>query len=527
MYKERKLKEVLLLLMALVLVFQIKAQKNDDIKPNGYNKFYFDDGVLSSEGMLENGKPEGYWKNYYHSGVLKSEGNRLNSELDSIWKFYNEEGILVEEISYKKGKRNGVTKIYSKEGFLTASVPYENDKKHGVGFTYFSNGAIKTETVYKKGAVQGLVYEFDPKGDIITITTYDNGIFVRKENINRKDKSGEKEGLWKTFYDDRTVKSEGRYTNNKKDGYWKDFSPKGMLVATYKYENGKLITDAEEITNLDVDENYYEDSDGKIKFRGTYRNGKPHGTHIWFAEDGSIDSAKVFKNNQVIAKGSLTPDGLRVGPWKEYYYPSEKLKAEGEYRKGYRYGEWIYYFENGTIQQRGVYSSKEQPEGKWKWFYENGNILREEDFKQGKEHGWLIEYSDTGKIISRGEFVNGLEEGEWFYEVGDHLEEGSYEGGLKQGEWTHSFISTGKQRFFGYYFDGLEQGEHIWFYDNGNKMLEGKYVSGVKEGEWRRYNKDGSIFVTIEYQSGREIKVDGFKIKIKQQEEKNLEEEAP
>jgi hypothetical protein len=38
------------------------AQVNN---PNGYNKFYYDNGALSSEGTMKDGKPEGYWKNYH------------------------------------------------------------------------------------------------------------------------------------------------------------------------------------------------------------------------------------------------------------------------------------------------------------------------------------------------------------------------------------------------------------------------------------------------------------------------------
>ena len=38
-------------------------------------------------------------------------------------------------------------------------------------------------------------------------------------------------------------------------------------------------------------------------------------------------------------------------------------------------------------------------------------------------------------------------------------------------------------------------------------------MSGVKDGEGIRYNEDGTIMVSIEYQSGTEVKVDGFKIK--------------
>ena len=520
--KERSLLFLLGVIGMLLLVHDVHAQKTN---PNGYNKFYFESGALSSEGMLKDGKPEGYWKNYFESGVLKSEGFRSGHQLDSIWKFYNEDGILQEQIAYEDGKREGESLKYNKEGFLAERIPYKNDKKEGIAFTYYSNGYVHTETKYRSGAEVGLAYEFSETGDLITITSYENGIFIRQEKINRKDRSGDRQGLWKVFYDDRSVQSEGRYNDGLKDGYWKEYSEKGLLLATYKYEKGELITDAEEISNLEVDERYYPDSEGQLRFRGTYRDGKPHGTHIWFASDGSIDSAKVFKNSFVFAKGRLTTDGLRIGAWKEYYYPEGELKAEGNYEGGYRSGEWVYYFQNGTIQQRGKYDSKGRPDGKWKWFYENKKLLREESYDNGKEDGWSIEYNDTGKVITKGEYIDGNKEGEWFYEVGDHYELGNYEYGLKQGEWIHKYLSNGKVRFVGSYFDDLEQGEYTWYYDTGVKMLEGEFVSGVKEGEWIRYNRDGSIFVTIEYRSGQEVKVDGFKLKIKSSEDQNNADE--
>ena len=44
------------------------AQKNET-DPNGYNKFYYKNGQISSEGYMVNGKPNGYWKNYYPDGI--------------------------------------------------------------------------------------------------------------------------------------------------------------------------------------------------------------------------------------------------------------------------------------------------------------------------------------------------------------------------------------------------------------------------------------------------------------------------
>ena len=76
MNKENTYSSVLMLVLLLILSHEIRAQKTN---PNGFNKFYFDNGIVSSEGTLKEGKPEGYWKNYFPTGQLKSEGSRKKS----------------------------------------------------------------------------------------------------------------------------------------------------------------------------------------------------------------------------------------------------------------------------------------------------------------------------------------------------------------------------------------------------------------------------------------------------------------
>ena len=492
------------------------AQKTK-LNPNGYNILYHDDGITkASEGKLVEGRPEGLWKNYFENGILKSEGNRTNQELDGTWKFYTKKGILAEEINYKNNLRNGVTNSYNGEGFLVSSMPFINDIKDGVGFTYYNNGAINTETIFVKGNEQGKAYEFSPTGDIIRIKTYENGILTRNQIVNRKNRDGKREGLWKEFYDDRIVKLEGRYRKGKRTGYWKEYSPKGQLVNTRKYDNGELVNDAKELTNLDIKQEFFPDSDGLVRYRGSYRKGLAEGTHIWYNEDGRIDSSKIFKEGKLIAAGKLDLKGLKQGTWKEFYFPEGELKAQGDYIDGYRSGAWKFYFENGALRQVGSYGPKEALIGQWKWYYENAQLLLNEFYKNGKEDGISTEYNDTGKVITQGEYIDGRKEGEWFLEIGDHLEKGVYEYDLKQGEWKHIYLITGKLSFKGEFFDGIPQGEHVWYYDDGLKSLQGEYISGIKDGQWRRFNKDGTIMISIDYESGNEVKVDGVKLKYKQ-----------
>ncbi|MCR4560771.1 MAG: hypothetical protein K5685_11895 [Bacteroidales bacterium] len=75
------------IILSFFIAVNAEAQ---EVNPNGYNKFYYPDGSISSEGTLKNGQPDGFWKTYYPDGVLKSAGRRTNFQLDSLWLFFDE-----------------------------------------------------------------------------------------------------------------------------------------------------------------------------------------------------------------------------------------------------------------------------------------------------------------------------------------------------------------------------------------------------------------------------------------------------
>ena len=107
---------------------------------------------------------------------------------------------------------------------------------------------------------------------------------------------------------------------------------------------------------------------------------------VWKSKDkeGNITISKLYEKDKIIAEGgTVDPQGRQQGMWK-YYYPDGSMKAEGSFKDGLRDGTWIFYYANKQIQQQGAYL-KSQPEGNWKWFYPNGKLLREENFKNGKE----------------------------------------------------------------------------------------------------------------------------------------------
>ncbi len=327
---------LILLLYCLLLITRCSFSQ-DSLKLNGYQKFYYTTGVISSEGIMKKGQPDGYWKSYFENGKLKSEGNRKNFEIDSTWKFYNEEGKLILEVNYKYGKKNGIKTSYlDKE---TIKENFISDIKEGYTRYYYPGGKLKIEIPFIKGLEQGLAKEYSIEGNIISLIEYKKGFIVDRMKINRRDQNNLKQGRWYTFYDNGNVQLEGIYKDDKKDGYFKEYAENGDLISVWKYINDVKQENAEEITKLDVQNEYY--SDGKLKASGTFRNGVQEGIRREYSKDGEIERSFIYQNGYVIGEGIVKEDGTKEGHWKEFYTDGT-LRSEGDYKDGKPVGEWKY-----------------------------------------------------------------------------------------------------------------------------------------------------------------------------------------
>jgi len=502
------------ILIVSFLMFFTVAYSQNTIQKNGFTKFYYPDGRISSEGILKNGVPDGYWKSYHENGLIKSEGNRKNFELDSLWKFYNQEGKLLIEIFYKSGKKNGIKITYlDKE---TIKENFRSDVKEGFSRYYYPDGKIKQEIPFVKGSEQGFGKEFGSDGTIITLTEYKRGFIVDRLRINRKDGNGRKQGRWCTFYEQGNLKSEVTFKDNKRNGYQKEYAENGDLLKISKYVDDLIQPEAEEIMKLEVQNEYY--PDGNIKFSAMFRNGIPEGIKREYSTDGHVEKAYLYKNGAIIGEGIVKDDGNRDGHWKDFY-PDGTLRAEGDYENGKQINEWRYYHSNGTIEQTGKFNKQGKLDGSWKWYFDNGKLLKEENYRNGLKDGMSTEYDENGKMIEEGEFVNGNEEGPWFEVTGDCLIRGTYLDGLRNGMWYNYYLEpkegvTDSICFFkGGFLEDNPNGKHTYYWENGKVKDEGSYINGKKEGEWYKYNFDGTLFMTITYKQGVETRYDGIKIK--------------
>ncbi len=505
-YMKYGLKRLALLLSFLMLMlFGLSAQDTSAINPNGYNKFYFEDGTLASEGSMLNGKPDGYWKNYHVNGLLKSEGNRKNFLLDSLWKFYNDEGKIILEINYTEGKKNGFRVTY--QGEEVTKENFVNDTKEGHSFVLFPNGSVKLKIPFINGLEEGLAREYDLKGTTVQLITYKKGYVVERERINRYDADSLPHGKWKWFFDeDEVLRMEGAFRHGLKNGYFKEYDHEGNLLVATKYIDGEIQEMAEELMKLDVRTDYY--PNGKVKVVGTYnKDGLPEGVRREYNEEGKVEKAFIFRKGRIIGEGVFTDAGEKEGNWKEFF-PDGKLKATGPYIKDRKEGLWKFYYKSGQLEQVGAYLDG-MPDSSWRWFFSNGNLLREEFFFEGKSDGLMTEYDLEGDVVTQGDYIEGKREGKWFYQAGDNRDEGEYIEGLRNGLWT-SYFAEGTVNYEGKYIDDLPNGKHSWYWDNGKIKKEGKYVMGRKNGEWRKYDSNGFPLIAISYVNGKEVKYDGI-----------------
>lgn len=510
------------IILALIL-FSIGLYAQD-IDPNGFNRFYYPNGQISSEGWMKDGKPDGYWKSYYETGVLKSEGKRQFFELDSIWNFYFPDGKIAEQISYRNDKKNGYsfthdyyfTSDSTKINFLSSKELFLNGILEGTSYYYDTSGFVKYEYQYKNGIKNGDAKEFNKDGMVITLYKYYNGYRIESEKINRYNSENQKHGKWIDFYSNGNKKTEYNYFNGKLHGIYREYDLSGKMTVERKYVNGEIFVPKPEdeiVLKAEVKKSYH--PNGKIQFEGAFLDDMPVGIHKEYNTDGKLLKVKEYTPKSILlGEGLFDEQGRRTGEWKLYDEYNEYFYAIGNYVEGKRDGIWKFYYKDGKLEMEG-YFNRDKPDREWVWYYPNGLKKREESYLMGKLEGLYVEYDSVENVILKGEYFDDVRIGEWFYFVGDIIEEGAYELGEKDGEWKHYYAETGQLRFVGKYRKGDADGMHKWFYPNGNVELFGEYRVGSKTKDWKKYEPDGSMYMTFTYRNDELIKIDGKRLSKK------------
>lgn len=196
---------------------------------NVYNKGVFEksylfsvDGVLLSKGkILEDGRRSGRWIDYYDDGNIYGKGIYKSNYKEGTWRYYYRNGNLKQIGAYLKGLPEGKWVWLFENGDTIKIEHYLQGKENGSFVEYNASGNVILKGNYTDGEPDGY-WE-------LTINDHiEKGKYVY----------GLREGKWKRYYFDGSLKYEGNYIQGNADGKHKFYYPNGNLKEERYYVSG-------------------------------------------------------------------------------------------------------------------------------------------------------------------------------------------------------------------------------------------------------------------------------------------------
>lgn len=108
-----------------------------------YQKNYFDNGKIKSEGWIENDKKEKYWVFYYKNGNIKEKGHYKNGLRNKYWYFYNRDTSKDKEGHFVNGLKNKWWLFYDNDGNVNHKCQLKNNRKDGYCLIYRNRKLVK------------------------------------------------------------------------------------------------------------------------------------------------------------------------------------------------------------------------------------------------------------------------------------------------------------------------------------------------------------------------------------------------
>lgn len=524
----------------------------------GYWNFYYPNGILKSEGeFVKNSTPIGTWRYYTDAGLKSSVTNFTNGKVEgNVEAFYDNGSILITKnykndllegnqtsyfptgvkkmvYSFKNGMQVGKEKSYSPNGKLKYEVNVVNDKYDGDVNQYYENGHLKEKSIFKNGVRNGKNFDYYnfPENAISVESNFTVGIQTgdyksffsngKIDEIGKYNKSGKKDGIWKSYFKNDTLYMIEEFDNGKNNGIvkyydrygrptseflykndylleYKAFDAKGKIIYQHKnedkknynyvlhYPNGNKVREGK-ITDSKTEGDWkYYDKNGSLTEKTTFKDGLRQGKSTRFFETGKPRSEIFYVDNEY------------EGYYKEFY-KNGNIKREGVYAKDKFHGEWKYYYPDGKLEEVYFYNDDEL-DGWQEYYASNGKLDAEEYYELGYLKNRII-YDSLGNIFQEINFDRGTGVHDLKFKNGKTNFKYNRENDLIQGLAT-SYFPNGQVRVTQNYVDGLLDGETKYFYINGKLQWQNNYVNGKRHGKQTHYNEDGVLIEETEYVYG-------------------------
>ena len=204
---------------------------------------------------------------------------------------------------------------------------------------------------------------------LLIFTFFSIQSLIGQEKINQFNTNGEREGVWKKFYNNNRIRYQGQFKNGKEIGTFKFYS-------ALNSEHPTVIKSFEKGSNF-AKVNYYDDK-GVLKSTGEM-NGK-----------------------------------VRIGKWIYYHLDGKSILSEENYKKGILNGSSKTFYNTGKITEEMFYVNGKL-HGNLKRYSDEGVLLDDLNYLNGKLHGAAKYYNVKGKLIYWGDYENDEKIGKWEY----------------------------------------------------------------------------------------------------------------
>jgi hypothetical protein len=131
-------------------------------------------GVLTAEGVYEDGHESGRWVFRHHSGKTWKEGEYQDGLLHGTWKIYDPDGELLGQFEMDRG--TGTEIRWWDNGQKRQSIEMRSGRAHGVTTWWQETGERIMEAHYEDGKAHGAWTFWDPQGRTRKVEEWTEGI---------------------------------------------------------------------------------------------------------------------------------------------------------------------------------------------------------------------------------------------------------------------------------------------------------------------------------------------------------------
>jgi len=127
----------------------------------------------------------------YLNGKISLMTSLKNGELDGWQVYYFPDGLIKKKFFVKNNKKEGIEYSYYEDGKIEIKESFKNGQREGPKITYFRNGQVEQRLLHKKNKVEGKEYAYYEDGNLKYTRNWLNGKYYGDFFYYYKDKSVE------------------------------------------------------------------------------------------------------------------------------------------------------------------------------------------------------------------------------------------------------------------------------------------------------------------------------------------------